>query len=451
MPGLSRLMTEIDNHLLTSSIGVPVNSTPVSESSHNMNASVPSFICSTEAVPDNPSFFVNSSNPTSFGEGKEHVDKNGEITLPVNLVIPYIDRNEYLDRLISSVFPDLGLYSNDPYKMINRCIFSPKNAVVHELWIEQLIKDIKETEDFLNSQNPRGLPPYRLSLKENCPIMLLRNINPTEGLCNGTRLICRQLGQHSICVEIIYEQHKGKKVFIPRIPLQTSDSEKNGIPFVRTQFPIRLCFSMTINKSQGQTLDYVGIYLNLSFLMASFMLARSPDAVKVLIVLETFNDVKFDCKTRNVIFAEMFDLGTQVEGIMFNADIPKICPMLQLYKKYLILNAVVRPIPPKFQSVDLKTQWVISIGTLVEESNDGDDSVMFGSFSYTKFTDLVQYMNRKDTSVNILAVVICALELKNITKERTLSFKNSSLSMKRVTLSTWFNSVILVDPPIQEV
>ncbi|KAG6632588.1 hypothetical protein CIPAW_13G170000, partial [Carya illinoinensis] len=31
--------------------------------------------------------------------------------------------------------------------------------------------------------------------------------------------------------------------------------------FKRTQFPIRLSFAMTINKSQGQTLDFVGIYL----------------------------------------------------------------------------------------------------------------------------------------------------------------------------------------------
>ncbi|KAG6670556.1 hypothetical protein I3843_Q055700, partial [Carya illinoinensis] len=32
-------------------------------------------------------------------------------------------------------------------------------------------------------------------------------------------------------------------------------------PFKRTQFLIRLSFAMTINKSQGQILDFVGIYL----------------------------------------------------------------------------------------------------------------------------------------------------------------------------------------------
>jgi len=36
-----------------------------------------------------------------------------------------------------------------------------------------------------------------------------------------------------------------------------------GLPFKfqRRQFPISLCFAMTINKSQGQTLSRVGLYL----------------------------------------------------------------------------------------------------------------------------------------------------------------------------------------------
>lgn len=42
---------------------------------------------------------------------------------------------------------------------------------------------------------------------------------------------------------------------------KSSDRGKNGIPFRRTQFPIRLCFVMTVYKAQGQTLDSVGLYL----------------------------------------------------------------------------------------------------------------------------------------------------------------------------------------------
>ncbi|KAG5584666.1 hypothetical protein H5410_045100 [Solanum commersonii] len=46
-------------------------------------------------------------------------------------------------------------------------------------------------EEYLNTLTPNGLPPHRLSLKENAPIMLLRNLDPSNGLCNRTRLICK--------------------------------------------------------------------------------------------------------------------------------------------------------------------------------------------------------------------------------------------------------------------
>nr|XP_027067673.1 ATP-dependent DNA helicase RRM3-like [Coffea arabica] len=212
-------------------------------------------------------------------EGREPEDKDGKISLCKDMTIPYDGKEASLNRLIESIFGDLNVYSSDPYQIINRCILSRTNNAVDD--VNQLIidrfprdphtyissdrtlneRDQGDYEDFLNSLNPKGLPPHKLILKENCPIILLRNLNLMEGLCNGTRLICRELRHNTICAEIAVGQYRGKRVFLPKIPLQTSDSEKNGIPFKRTQFPVKLCFAMTINKSQGQTLDYVGIYL----------------------------------------------------------------------------------------------------------------------------------------------------------------------------------------------
>ena len=44
---------------------------------------------------------------------------------------------------------------------------------------------------FLNSLDPNRLPPHVLKLKLGCPVILLRNIDPANGLCNGTRLMVR--------------------------------------------------------------------------------------------------------------------------------------------------------------------------------------------------------------------------------------------------------------------
>ena len=40
-------------------------------------------------------------------------------------------------------------------------------------------------------------------------------------------------------------------------------SKADDLPYVikRHQFPVRLCFAMTINKSQGQSFDMVGVDL----------------------------------------------------------------------------------------------------------------------------------------------------------------------------------------------
>jgi ATP-dependent DNA helicase PIF1 len=117
------------------------------------------------------------------------------------------------------------------------------------------------TIDFLNSITPNGLPPHVLKLKANCLVILLRNLDPHNGLCNGTRLMIRAFQDNAIDAEIVGGQHAGKRVFIPRISM--SPSEDTSLPFKlkRKQFPIRLSFAMTINKAQGQTIPNVGIYL----------------------------------------------------------------------------------------------------------------------------------------------------------------------------------------------
>ena len=97
--------------------------------------------------------------------------------------------------------------------------------------------------------HPPNLLPHELILKSNCPIMLLRNLNPTEDLCNGTRLICLLLTKHVIHAKIVVGNFIGKEVFIPRICLHYCDDQMYPIPFKRFQFSVRLCFAMTINKA----------------------------------------------------------------------------------------------------------------------------------------------------------------------------------------------------------
>ena len=105
-----------------------------------------------------------------------------------------------------------------------------------------------------------GMPPHNLLLKTHSPVMLLRNLDTSIGLCNGTRLVI--VGLHTKFVEARIvtglPENVGRVVAVPRIKFTTDD-----MPFdmTRYQFPFKPAFALTINKSQGQTLKEIGLYL----------------------------------------------------------------------------------------------------------------------------------------------------------------------------------------------
>ena len=86
------------------------------------------------------------------------------------------------------------------------------------------------------------------------------NLFLIEGLCNETRLVMTRLGRKAIEACILGSDFDGQVRLIPRIKLTT---KATGLPYdiSRTQLPVRLCFAMTINKSQGQSFEHVGIDL----------------------------------------------------------------------------------------------------------------------------------------------------------------------------------------------
>ena len=118
--------------------------------------------------------------------------------------------------------------------------------------------------EFLNSLLPSGFPPNKLTLKLGCPIMLLRNLEPARGHCNGTKYIVQRLHTNIIEAAIADGAFRGNTILIPRIPMKPTD---NVFPFelTRKQFPVRPSFGLTANKSQGQTLAKVGIYAETPF------------------------------------------------------------------------------------------------------------------------------------------------------------------------------------------
>ena len=113
-------------------------------------------------------------------------------------------------------------------------------------------------KSYLQTIRSSALPNHELRLKRGSPIMLMRNLYQQEGLCNGSRMTITNMSRHCIEAQILGGAMHGERRLIPRIKT-TVDVASFSI--TRTQFPIRLCYAITVNKSQGQTLRTVGLDL----------------------------------------------------------------------------------------------------------------------------------------------------------------------------------------------
>ena len=214
-----------------------------------------------------------------IGNGTEPTNAEGEIEIPRQCIYEREDMVNHLFGDVLSLFPD----NIEEYKnlILKRVILAPTNRETHQL-NDQILSDLEgsarvyTSEDsvtnydgpshidfpveYLNTLTPTGLPLHTLTLKRGAVVMLLRNLNLKSGLCNGTRLMVLDMKAHVIMCEILTGVHKGDIVSLPRINIEYKGAD---LPFTltRKQFPVRLCFAMTINKAQGQTFERVGVLL----------------------------------------------------------------------------------------------------------------------------------------------------------------------------------------------
>ena len=63
----------------------------------------------------------------------------------------------------------------------------------------QLGDDALYPTEMLNSLQPQGLPSHKLVLRPGAPLRLMRNLNPKDGLCNGTRMVFVGVINNKVC------------------------------------------------------------------------------------------------------------------------------------------------------------------------------------------------------------------------------------------------------------
>ena len=253
------------------------------------------------------------------GHGR-NTDSDGNINIPQSM----ITLTE--DELINEIYGDIEHIPLTPPPVdyfLDHAILAPRNVDVQETnekilqkmqgeiiiyhsadSLEDEGEGIRDDvpEDFLRTIEPPSLPLSELKMKIGCPLMLLRNLDPGKGLCNGTRMILLRAYPRILEVMIISGDHCREKGFIPRITLKPS-SRQYPYTLKHRQFPVRLSFAMTINKAEGQSLKYVGIHLiSPAFchgqLYVALSRATSSENIHILLPNTT-------TKTANVVYSEV--------------------------------------------------------------------------------------------------------------------------------------------------
>ena len=109
-------------------------------------------------------------------------------------------------------------------------------------------------ESVLERYNVTGVPNNILRFKKNDICMIMRNINRKEGLAKNLRV--KIVSMHEHCIRVCTLNPIGRRYYnIPRISFTISLPYGRSVKIERKQFPLRLAYSMTYNKSQGQEFE----------------------------------------------------------------------------------------------------------------------------------------------------------------------------------------------------
>ncbi|CAM9308372.1 unnamed protein product [Heterosigma akashiwo] len=285
--------------------------------------------------------FVNFLEDLGSGKLSGQVDPNNPdlVALPAECCVSK-------GKVVEFVFDGLTAENVEQYS--DCCILTPWNQVAEEINRQVLERldveaktffsndhaelsgtdeensdpDLLYPSEILNAELPSGFPPHELTLKIGAIVILLRTLSLGKKMCNGRRMKVIRMTEHAILLKHIGELSFMPPVWVPRIIFI---SKPMPFTFRRTQFPVKLAFCLSIDKSQGSTFRKVGIVLprpvfSHGHLYVGYSRTKSFDCIRVEILHNaeglpfqdeeekegSEDDQPAAVVTRNIVYKEVF-------------------------------------------------------------------------------------------------------------------------------------------------
>ena len=200
----------------------------------------------------------------------------------------------------------------------------PAAGTIHQLLSADILTECDDenghirrmlTTEFLNSLNRPGVPPHDLKLAVGDICIVMRNLNKKDGLTNNRRVAI--LAIQPFCVKVQTIGAHPKVFALPRIRFKFR-LPHGSFEVMRTQFPLRLAYCMTYNKSQGQELQAVLVDLRRppfthGHLYVALSRVRHRDGIAAFVMDEDLEEATTPF-TLNIVYPELLAARTTQGG-----------------------------------------------------------------------------------------------------------------------------------------
>lgn len=255
----------------------------------------------------------------SIGTSSDLNETSHFIHLPRSLFLPH----NTLPQLIHFTFGNFQslnhaailCVTNNDCQLVNDHIINGFPGECHvsvartEVYDPQLTHPVDQAT--LDRIHISGFSIHMLNLKVGMPVMLLRNLNIKEGLCNGQIMRILQLGEFTMKVKLTSGKFQSREHVIPKLWLISNEGDHHYMIRIY-QFPVAPAFAITINKSQGQTFDKIGVFLTNDVfshgqLYVALSRTRDPTDIKILTTrIEHNGSSNESIRVKNVVLRSIF-------------------------------------------------------------------------------------------------------------------------------------------------